>query len=90
MPSVSRVGDEGSHGGTFIGTITSGSSNVFADGIAVAFVGSSYNCPKHGANSIVSTPATNVDVNSHGIAVIGSVTQCGAVIFTGSPNVNAN
>ncbi|MDE1905103.1 MAG: PAAR domain-containing protein [Rhodospirillales bacterium] len=90
MPAVSRVGDTGSHGGSYIGQILSGSSNVQTNGIATAYVGSSYYCPEHGTNSISSSPVSNVIVDGNAIAVVGSVCVCGAVIDTGSPNVNAN
>jgi uncharacterized Zn-binding protein involved in type VI secretion len=89
MPPVCRVGDIGSHGGSNSGVITNGSLNVNADGLAVAVIGSAYNCSEHGLNSIISSPVTDVIVNSQAVAVVGSVCACGAVITSGSPNVSA-
>jgi uncharacterized Zn-binding protein involved in type VI secretion len=89
MPAVSRVGDEGSHGGADIGTILSGIDSVKTNGITTAFVGSEYSCPVHGIVSIISSPVSNVG-NGLDIAVVGSVTSCGAIIFQGSPNTNAD
>jgi len=91
MPAVARLGDTGSHGGAYIGTITSGNPTVKTDGIETAFVGSTYYCPEtgHGANYIISSPITGVGDGSETIAVVGSTTYCGATIDTGSPNTNA-
>ena len=90
MPAVARVGDAGQDG-TYSGYIVSGSANVIADGIEVAFVGSTYYCsnPLHGYNEIVSSPVTDVIVNGNAIAVVGSTCACGATIIQGSPDVLA-
>ena len=88
MPAVSRVGDTGSHGGTYIGEITSGNPTVLTNGLQTAFVGSTYYCPEHGNNYINYSPVANVG-DSEAVAVVGSTTYCGATIDTGSPNTNA-
>ncbi len=87
MVNIARVGDNGSHNGSEIGTITSGLSSVTSDTILTAFVGSSYNCPLHGVNSIISSPVTTVTIGGNVVAMIGSVTACGAIIDNGSTNV---
>lgn len=46
---VARVGDSGSHGGTII----DGSPKIRANDRPIALVGSTYNCPIHGPNPIV-------------------------------------
>ena len=86
MPQVARVGDTSSHGGE----IQSGSPNVNANGQAVARIGDTLGCPTHGPNPIVSSPASGKFANGSPIATVGATTVCGAVIVSGSPDVNAN
>ena len=85
MPAVARVGDSASHGGA----LASGSPNVNCNGIAVCRVGDIYNCPSHGANPIISGSSVTF-ANGEGIARVGDTTQCGAVITSGSPDVNSD
>ena len=84
MPQICRIGDSGSHGGT----ISTGSPNVFINGIAVARNGDIYNCAQHGPNALI---ASSNDVTANDIAVIkvGDFATCGATMISGSPNVNA-
>ena len=79
---VARVGDSGSHGGAII----DGSLNIRANGHPIALVGSTYNCPVHGPNPIV-TGAQSVFGNEFFVAHVGSKTACGAEIISGSPDV---
>jgi uncharacterized Zn-binding protein involved in type VI secretion len=89
MPVVSRIGDQGSHGGTYIGAITTGNNyNITANNLSVATVGSSYSCPEHGAQTIT-TGISSVLLAGKEVATIGSVVSCGATITQGSPNVIA-
>jgi uncharacterized Zn-binding protein involved in type VI secretion len=82
MQAVARLGDTGSHGGS----ITTASTDVFADGKGVARVGDTYNCPIHGPNPIVS--GSNLYyVDNKQVVRVGDTTQCGATITTGSPTV---
>ena len=82
---VARVGDSGSHGGAII----DGSLNIRANGHPIALVGSTYNCPVHGPNPIV-TGAQSVFGNEFFVAHVGSKTACGAEITSGSPDVFIN
>ncbi len=84
MAKVARLGDTASHGGE----IATASPDVTANGIGVARVGDSYDCPIHGANPIVTGSAT-VKANGRLVARVGDATACGAVITSGSPNVDA-
>lgn len=85
MPSVARLGDSSSHGGT----IVSASSTVKANGIGVARNGDLHSCPipTHGTTAISSN--SSVKVESQSIITVGCVAGCGAVISSGSPDVNA-
>ena len=79
---VARVGDTGSHGGTII----NGSPTIRANNRPIALVGSTYSCPVHGPNPIV-TGAQSVFGNDFLVAHVGSKTACGAEITSGSPDV---
>lgn len=85
MPKVIRIGDPGSHGGA----VSTGSPDTFANGLAVARVGDTYNCPIHGPNPIV-TGSSNVIINGKSVARVGDSTACGATLISGSPDVSAN
>ena len=82
--SVARIGDKISHGGT----ISSGSANVFCNGIGVARIGDPVACDLHGAQTITGG-STTVFANSKRLARVGDSISCGAVITTGSPDVFA-
>ena len=82
---VARVGDTGSHGGSII----DGSPAVRANNRPIALVGSTYNCPVHGPNPIV-TGAPYILGNDVLVAHVGSKTACGAEITSGSPDVFIN
>ena len=82
---VARVGDTGSHGGSII----DGSPAVRANNRPIALVGSTYNCPVHAPNPIV-TGAPYILGNDVLVAHVGSKTACGAEITSGSPDVFIN
>jgi uncharacterized Zn-binding protein involved in type VI secretion len=86
MPAISRLGDGSSHGGTII----SASSNVAANGIAVAREGDLHACPisGHGVTALTAVTTTQ-RVNGQLIVTVGAVAGCGAVIVAGSSDVNA-
>ena len=79
---VARVGDSGSHGGAII----DGSLNIRANDRPIALVGSTYNCPVHGPNLII-TGEQSVFGNEFLVAHVGSKTACGAEMASGSPDV---
>jgi uncharacterized Zn-binding protein involved in type VI secretion len=85
MPAVIRIGDPGSHGGT----VTSGSPDTTVNGLAVARVGDTYNCPDHGPNAITNG-SPNVTANGQAVARVGDQTACGATLQGGSPDVELN
>lgn len=72
--------------------LNSGSSNVFVNGTAMAFVGSGivpHARPRespHGGS--VSSGASSVFVNGKPAAMVGSPISCGDVVASGSTNVN--
>lgn len=86
MPAVARLGDTSDHGGVII----SASSNVKANGIEVARQGDQHSCPikGHGITPLTAS-VTDVKVNGRLVITIGSQAGCGAVIDSGSPDVNA-
>lgn len=85
MPSIIRLGDTGSHGGS----VTTASPDVLAQGERVARVGDTYNCPIHGPNSIVSG-SPNCTANGQAIARVGDHTACGATLQGGAPATFCN
>lgn len=86
MAGIARVGDTSSHGGTII----SGASKTFVNGKQVARVGDMHSCPiaGHGTTAITSG-STTVFIEGAAVARIGDSIGCGAVISTGSADVEA-
>ena len=82
---VARLGDTGSHGGTII----SGSGKLTVNNRPMALVGDIYDCPKHGKNPIV-TGTVGILGDNVLIAHVGSMTACGAIINSGSPDTFIN
>lgn len=85
MAKLIRLGDAGSHGGT----VTTASSDVFANGARVARVGDTYSCAIHGPNAIV-TGSSNVTANGQAVARVGDSTACGATLLGGAPTTEVN
>jgi uncharacterized Zn-binding protein involved in type VI secretion len=85
MAKVIRIGDPGSHGGT----VTTGSPDTFANGLAVARVGDTYDCPEHGPNPIA-TGSPDTTANGAAVARVGDTTACGATLQGGSPDTEVN
>lgn len=85
MAKIIRVGDTGSHGGS----VTTGSPDTFANGLAVARVGDTYNCPIHGPNPIT-TGSPDATANGQAVARVGDTTACGATLQGGSANTEVN
>ena len=86
MPSVARLGDSSSHGGTII----TSASKTYDNGILVARVGDLHSCPipGHGVTAITSGSGHFV-CEGQIVAVVGSVCGCGAVISSGSGDTTA-
>lgn len=82
MPGVARKDDTTSHGGVII----SGCDSVLVNGLPVARIGDLHNCPEHGLGTIT-TGSGSVTAGGAGVARIGDMTSCGAVIISGSQNV---
>ena len=82
---ICRVGDSGSHGGAYIGSITTGVTNTFDNGVEIAVVGCIYSCPTHGSQTII-IGSTEVFIGSNGVARIGDTISCGAILDTGDSN----
>lgn len=86
MSAVARLGDTSDHGGTII----SASTNTKANSLGVARAGDLHDCPRRGHGVTPLTPiTTKTFVNGRLVITVGAVAGCGAVIITGSPNVNA-
>ena len=85
MADLIRIGDSGSHGGA----VTTGSTDTFCNGIGVARVGDTYNCPIHGPNPIV-TGSPDTFTNNLAVARVGDTTACGATLQAGSPDTEVN
>lgn len=81
-PRTARIGDTISHGGAII----EGSPDVTANGIPVAREGDAVMCAIHGLQRIAAGSPT-VSTNGRQRARVGDPTTCGAVITSGSPDV---
>lgn len=81
---VARLDDRTDHRGTII----SASSTITVNNRIMARVGDLVSCPKCGRNKIVSGVEGVLGENQL-IAVVGSETECGSKIISGSPNVFA-
>ncbi len=81
MPAVARLDDTSSHGGK----IVSGDLTVLINGKPAARQGSLHQCPISGHGT---TPLTSIATKSN-LITVGATAGCGAVINSGSPNVNA-
>jgi uncharacterized Zn-binding protein involved in type VI secretion len=81
---VARVGDPGSHGGA----LASGSPTTFADGRAVARIGDTLNCARHGAQPMVGGSSV-LCADGKGVCRVGDAAACGATITAGSPMMQA-
>jgi len=81
---AARLGDAIAHGGA----IVSGSGDVFTNSCSAAAVGlSAAACALHGG-APVATGSGSVFINNCNAARLGDVTGCGAVVVSGSGDVN--
>lgn len=85
MAGVARKDDTSSHGGV----IVSGCESVLVNGLPVARIGDIHDCPEHGLGTIT-TGSESITAGGAGVARIGDMTSCGAVINSGSPNVEVS
>ncbi len=85
MQKAARVGDATNHGGT----ISSGSGDVYINGIPAAMVNKSVaSCAQgHGTTPVVRGSGT-VFINNLPAARVDDVTGCGAAIKAGSNDVS--
>lgn len=94
MRQLARVGDP-TTGHDCFGpqVITSGSSNVFIDGIPAARVGdsvSSHTCGSNTHAGVIMSLGLNIFINGMEAAVTGSPISCGGTVASGSPSTSAN
>ena len=84
MPPVTRVSDSHTcpQKGHSVNAISSGSGDVFINGLPVARVGDSTSC---GATIVAGS--STVFINGKPAALLGSATSHGGVIISGSGNV---
>lgn len=92
MPSAARLGDSTiPHSGWSGGTITSGSSNVFINGIPASTIGDSgtpHTKPKNPPHGVVvSSGSKSVLINGKAAARIGDACSCGSAVGSGSRDV---
>jgi uncharacterized Zn-binding protein involved in type VI secretion len=84
MPTLIRLGDPGSHGGTMI----TATGNFTDDGIQVCVNGDTYHCNVHG-NQTVTASFSGFSANGKAVLVDGDTAACGATIGPGSPDTTA-
>ena len=83
---VAREGDGTSHGGVVHAT----QNNYFVNNLAVVRLGDPAPCPlPHHGGAVVTSASTSVTNGGAGVARIGDVTSCGAVITGGSSDTLA-
>lgn len=84
MPSISRAGDAHAcpQTGHSVNSVTSGSPDVFINGVPAARVGDPTAC-----GSMITAGSCTVFINGKPAAFMGSATSHGGVIIGGSPNV---
>lgn len=87
MPAVARIGDVSSHGGVLIAPVN---KDVITSDRPTAHIGTLHACPipGHGVTPVV-TGIPDVLNGGPPIATVGSVCGCGAVVVTGSGDVEA-
>lgn len=87
MPGVARLGDVSSHGGVLIPPVA---KSVLTNGQPTAHLGTLHACPLpfHGVTPI-GPGNSSVRVEGKPVATIGTVAGCGAVVVTGSGDVEA-
>ncbi len=93
MPAVTRVGDNNTgHDACPPTALSSGSPNVFVNGIPAGRVGDPYNphgCPAHVPHvGNIAAGAPHVFINGKAAGRIGDPVSCGGSVAVGSPNVN--
>lgn len=93
MPAVTRVGDNNTgHDACPPTALSSGSPDVFVNGIPAGRVGDSYNphgCPAHVPHvGNIAAGAPHVFINGKAAGRIGDPVSCGGSVAAGSPNVN--
>lgn len=94
MPAVTRKGDSNSgHGGFSSVALSSGSPNVYVNGVPCGrqsdtYPSHSYDDSSHSGS--ISGGSSTVFVNSKPIARVGDSVSCGGTVSQGSPNVYAN
>lgn len=93
MPAAVRIGDRSAGHCFFPRPNTSGSANVFINGLAAHTIGGSWpihNCGKAKHPSVTAQGSPNVFVNGKALARVGDRLNCGDACAQGSPNVNVN
>ncbi len=87
MPGVARAGDLSSHGGVLTVPVN---ASVRTNGRPTAHLGTVHVCPlPFHSPSPIFPGNPSVRVGGIPIATIGTAAGCGAVVVTGSGNVNA-
>jgi len=83
---LARLGDRSTHGGTII----TGATRTFVNGIPAARKGDLHSCPiqGHGVTPIT-TGSASILIEGQPAARVGDVTGCGATISSGSPDAEA-
>lgn len=92
MTAATRIGDGNTgHDSCPPVTLTTGSSNVFVNGIGVGRVGDTYNqhgCIAHPSHAgIIASGSSSVFVNGKAAGRIGDRVSCGGTVASGSGNV---
>lgn len=92
MPAQTRIGDTNTgHDACPPTSLSSGSPNVFINGIPAGRVGDSYishGCPDHPPHSgVIASGSSTVFINGIPAGRIGDPVSCGGSVAEGSPNV---
>ena len=97
MPGIARLSDEAVHGGVSAGTGAEASTTVFANGLAVHFLGNAWSVHVDEDDNVHNEDppppviargcSSTINVDGQPVAMINSTISCGAVINQGSEDV---
>lgn len=90
MPAVSRISDMTCGHCFFPVPVLDGAPNVFANGMAVAFIGSKFpehKCGKSVHKGVLAKGSSTVFANGRAVSRIGDQLSCGDRMAKGSPTV---
>lgn len=79
---IAHIGSTSSHGGV----VVTGKGNFTVGGIPISTIGDMHVCPIHGHGTTPLVTSSSISsVAGEGMAQVGSITGCGAVVVQADP-----